>query len=79
MTIQKAIGLRISQLMNEQKISQYELSKRSTLEQSTIFHILNEDTRLIKIQTIIKIADAFGLSIKQFFDDKLFDKSNIEI
>lgn len=79
MTIQKAIGLRISQLMNEQKMSQYELSKRSTLEQSTIFHILNEDTRLIKIQTIIKIADAFGLSIKQFFDDKLFDKSNIEI
>ena len=77
MTINKAIALRIANLMNKHKISQYELSKRSTIEQSTISHIINEDTKLIRIQTILKIADAFGLTILQFFDDKLFE--NLEI
>ncbi|HJD05604.1 MAG TPA: helix-turn-helix transcriptional regulator [Candidatus Onthoplasma faecipullorum] len=79
MKLQKAIALRISNLMRLNNYSQYELSKRSTVEQSTIFHILNEDTKHIKIQTIFKIADAFNLSLKEFFDDNLFDKTNIEI
>ena len=79
MTIHKAIALRISNLINENKISQYEVSKRSAVEESTIARIINEESREIKIQTIFKIADAFGLSIVQFFDDKLFNKSNIEL
>lgn len=77
MTINKAIALRITNLMNEHKISQYELNKRSTIEQSTISHIINQDIKLIRIQTILKIADVFSLTILQFFDNKLFE--NLEI
>jgi len=61
-------------------MSQYELSKRSTVEQSTIARILNEETKEVKTTTIFKITDAFGLSIIEFYDDKkLFDKRNINI
>ena len=77
MSINKAIALRISELLHKNDITQYELSKRSTLEQSTISHILDESTKFIKIQTLFKIADAFGLTIIEFFDDKIF--KNIEI
>jgi len=78
-SLHKAIALRISNLINENKISQYEVSKRSIVEESTIARIINEETKEIKIQTIFKIADAFGLSIFQFFNNKLFDKMNIDI
>ena len=79
MTINKAIALRIVNLMNQYKMSQYELSKKSTIEQSTISHILNEDTKLIRIQTILKISMAFDMSITDFFNNELFDKTKIEI
>ena len=79
MKIHKAIALRISNLINENKISQYEVSKRSTVEESTIARIITEESKEIKIQTLFKMADAFGLSIVQFFDDKLFDKTNIDL
>lgn len=80
MTINKAIALRISNLLTQNNMSQYELSKRSTVEQSTITRILNEETIAIKTPTIFKIADAFGLTIFEFYsDEKLFSKSNIEI
>lgn len=79
MKLKKAIALRLSNLMRAQNITQYELSKRSTLEQSTIFHILNEDTKQVKIQTIFKIVISLNISLKEFFDDPLFDNTNIDI
>lgn len=79
MTIYKAVALRITNLMNEQRISQYELSKRSAVEQSTIYHILNEDTKQIGLITLAKIIDAFGLTFKEFFDDNLFEKHNLDL
>lgn len=73
MTINKAIAIRFTSIMNEKKISQYELSKLSTIEQSTISHILNGDTKEPKITTIIKMIEALGLTISQFFNDKIFE------
>ena len=38
----RAVALRIAELMAQQKISQYELAKRSLLSESTISGIMNE-------------------------------------
>lgn len=76
MTIHRAVALRLSQLMHKNKITQYELSKRSTIEQSTIHHILHEDTKEIKITTLIKLITSFNITIAEFFSDNIFN--NIE-
>ena len=43
MKIQRAVALRISNLLIKQNISQHELSKRMCTDKSTIKHIIHEE------------------------------------
>lgn len=79
MKIQRAVALRVSNLLAEHKISQYELSKRMLTDRSTIKHIMHEEYKSIKFDTLIKIADAFDMSVQEFLDDELFKRENLEV
>ena len=79
MKIQRAVALRVSNLLIKHNISQYELSKRMCTDRSTIKHIIHEEYKSIKFETLIKIADAFDMSIQQFLDDDLFKRDNLDI
>lgn len=79
MKSQKAVALRISNLLIKNNMSQYELSKRMLTDQSTIKHIIHEEYKSIKFDTLVKIADAFGLTIQEFLDDDLFKRENLDI
>ena len=78
MKIQRAVALRVSKLLMENNISQYELSKRMLTDQSTIKHIMHEEYNSIKFETLLKISDAFGITIQEFLDDDLFHKDNLD-
>ena len=78
MKIQRAVALRISNLLIE-NISQYELSKRMCTDRSTIKHIIHEEYKSIKFETLVKIADTFNMSIQEFLDDDLFKRENLDI
>ena len=78
MKIQRAVALRVSQLLAENKITQYELSKRMATSQSTIKHIIDEEYKSIKFETLLKIADAFKITIQEFLNDKLFNQDNLD-
>ncbi|MBE5741215.1 MAG: helix-turn-helix transcriptional regulator [Clostridiales bacterium] len=79
MTIQKAVALRLSNLMIKHNITQYEVAKRMCTDKNTIKHILNEDYKSIKFDTVIKIAQAFNMTLLEFLDDKVFDLENIDL
>ncbi len=79
MKTQKAIALRITNLLIKNKMSQYELSKRMLTDPSTIKHIIHEEYKSIKFDTLIKIADAFNMTITEFLDDELFNRENLDI
>lgn len=79
MKIQRAVALRVSNLLNKHNISQYELSKRMCTDQSTIKHIIHEEYNSIKFETLVKIADAFDMSIQEFLADDLFKRENLDI
>ncbi len=79
MKIQRAVALRVSNLLNKHNLSQYELSKRMCTDQSTIKHIIHEEYNSIKFETLVKIADAFDMSIQEFLADDLFKRENLEI
>ena len=79
MKIQRAVALRISELLIENNISQYELSKRMLNDQSTIKHIMHEEYNSVKFETLVKVADAFNITIQQFLDCEYFERKNLDI
>lgn len=55
----------LKQYLKKNNISNYELSKRSTVAESTISQFLNEK-RGIKLDTACKLSDALGISLNKF-------------
>ena len=78
MKLIKAVGIRINNLIKEREnFTQYQLGKLGGIPRATIWKIINADTtrvKTVKLDTIYQIADTFGMSLKEFFDDPIFDK-----
>lgn len=79
MKLQKAIALRISNLLINNNITRYALCKKILMPEQTLKNIIDERNQDIKLSTIAKIAEGFGLSIEEFFQDKLFNKNSLDI
>ena len=59
---------RIQQLMTERGWSMYRLAKQSLISQSTLSNLINRGNAP-SLCTLIKICDAFGITLSQFFND----------
>ena len=79
MKLQRAVALRISNLLIKNKMSRYALCQKIAMPEQTLKNIIDERNQDIKLSTIAKIADGFGLSIEQFFQDTLFNKEALDI
>lgn len=79
MTTQKAVAMRISKLLIEKNMTQYSLSVKSGISKQGIANIINEKYNTIKLDTIIKIADGFNMTLQEFVDDKVFVRTNLDI
>ena len=78
MTTQKAVALRISNLLIKNNMSKYRLEKESGLTHSALRYIFNEINNDVKFSTICKVADAFNMTLEEFFDDDLFKLKNLD-
>ncbi len=79
MKLIEAIGIRLDNLINENKITIYELAKRAGVPRSTVWKIIHPDltrVKTVKIDTIYQLADSFGIKLKEFFDNPIFDEVN---
>ena len=79
MKLQKAVALRMTSLLIKNNMSGYALSQRSGLSKQAIANIINEKYESIKFDTVIKIADGFNMTLKEFIDDELFNRENLDI
>ena len=79
MKIQRALALKLSKLLLENNMSQYALSKKMCVPQTTIKHIMHEEYNSIRLDTLIKIADAFSMTIQEFLNDKIFERTNLDV
>ena len=79
MKLQRAVALRISNLLIKHNMSRYALCKKIVMPEQTLKNIIDERNQDIKLTTIAKISDGFGLSIEEFFNDSLFDKETLDI
>jgi len=70
--IKSKIGNRIKELRNVKKMSQKDLAYASDLDRSYIASVENGQ-RNISIVNIEKIAVALGVTVREFFNDSIYD------
>lgn len=73
MTFSNAVGLRLKNLLKERNMTLYRFTKISGILRSTLEHIIGSKSYDVKLSTIYSIASTFNITIKEFFNDKLFD------
>ena len=75
--IQKAVALRIVQLLADRKMSQYALLKKIAMSKSTLRNIMNEKYDEVKLSTVFKLAEGFDMTVIEFLDSPLFDRDKL--
>ena len=79
MTLSDAIIIRINNLMKEKNIENpYQLALKCGLDESVVRSVLSGRTIHPNIHTMFFIALGFNLTLSEFYNDKLFDISNID-
>lgn len=78
MNLNRAFALRVTNLLNDKKISKYKLEKETGLSHSALRYIFNEVNTDVKFSTIVKVCGALKISLPEFFDDGVFDMDNLD-
>lgn len=79
MTVNKAVALRVSELLLEKNMTQYRLEMNSGLSHSRVGNILREKNKTVTLSTIILFAQGFGITLIQFLDSPFFDFNKLDV
>ena len=79
MTTKEAVAQRIIDLCNERSIAINALANISGVSPSTIYSMLNQKSKNPGVVSIKKICDGLEITVREFFDDPLFDSTEQEI
>lgn len=78
MFLNEAISKRVTELCEKNGMTQYSLSMKSGVPQSTLSTILKCKFPSMKMRIIYEICEGFEISLTEFFDSPLFKRENIE-
>ena len=79
MNTKEAVARRILNLCEERGMAINTLATVSGVPPSTIYSMLNEKSRNPGVVSLKKLCDGLDISIREFFDDELFDGLEQEI
>ena len=79
MNTKEAVAKRILDLCGERNIAVNALATVSGVSPSTIYSMLNEKSQNPGVVSLKKLCDGLDISIREFFDDDLFDDLEQEI
>ncbi|MBQ8308528.1 MAG: helix-turn-helix transcriptional regulator [Clostridia bacterium] len=74
MKLVEAVGKRVETLLNERHMKQNHLSLSGGIPRSTISVIVGVKRKAIKLNTVYEICDTLGITLKDFFDDPIFEQ-----
>lgn len=78
MKLNEAVAKRIAMLCKEKNMTQYQLSMKSGVPQSTLSTIMNCVFPSMKLRIIYEICEGLGISLEEFFRSPLFIRENID-
>ena len=78
MTVNNAVAIRISKLLQEKNMSQYRLEQESGIQHGSMQCIMNGRNKTVTLSTLIMLARGFNISLTEFLDDEIFNPENLE-
>lgn len=72
MKLSDAVSEKITKILLERNITLNKLASISCLTQSTVDSLVNGKSQNPKLLTIVRICDGLGITLNEFFDDRLF-------
>lgn len=78
MQLNEAVSRRLSELMKNRNMSNYQLSMKTGLPKSTIGNLVNCTYDSVKLRVIHEICQGLEISISEFFASPLFEEENLE-
>ena len=78
MKLNQAISERLSELLKEKQMTQYQLFMKRGVPKSTIGNVINCSYDSVKLRIVHEMCQGLGIDIPQFFDSPLFAESNLD-
>ena len=78
MKLNQAISERLSELLKEKQMTQYQLFMKSGVPKSTIGNVINCSYDSVKLRIIHEMCQGLGIDIPKFFDSPLFSECNLD-
>lgn len=78
MQLNQAISQRLSELLEERNMTQYQLFTRSGVPKSTIHNLVACRYDSVKLRIIHELCQGLQISISEFFQSPLFDELNLD-
>lgn len=78
MKLNQAISERLTELLNERKMTQYQLFMKSGVPKSTIGNVINCAYDSVKLRIIHEMCQGLEINLTEFFASPLFSENNLE-
>ena len=78
MKLNQAISERLTELLNERQMTQYQLFMKSGVPKSTIGNVINCAYDSVKLRIIHEMCQGLEIDIPEFFNSPLFAESNLD-
>ena len=78
MKLNQAISARLTELLKEKQMTQYQLFIKSGVPKSTNGNVINCSYDSVKLRVIHEMCQGLGISISEFFDSPLFQEGNLD-
>ena len=78
MQLNEAVSQRLTELLQQNRMTPYQLYLKSGVPKSTIGNILNCTYPSVKLRIIHELCQGLGISITDFFQSPLFVEDNLE-
>ena len=78
MKLNEAISQRLSELLTEKNMTQYQLYTKSGVPKSTIGNVINCSYDSVKLRIIHEMCQGLEIDIPEFFNSPLFAETNLD-
>lgn len=78
MKLTQAISQRLSELLAEKSMTQYQLFMKSGVPKSTIGNVINCSYDSVKLRIIHEMCQGMEISLPEFFNSPLFAENNLD-
>ena len=78
MQLNQAVSKRLTELLDQRNMTQYQLYMKSGVPKSTIGNLVNCTYDSMKLRVLHELCQGLGISISDFFASPLFEEENLE-